>query len=137
MKLCRVDVCETVRCFLYGARLGQIARKAISVLGLFLTGIRHVGRDIHQASDRWIVARFGDDRSPIAMGDKNAWSILKSKCALRSGHVFFKGRLRLLDDADVVTIIDKNVVDAFPAGTICPSSMHQNNILDATLGSLR
>jgi hypothetical protein len=63
--------------------------------------------------------------------------LLKSKCALRSGHVFFKGRLRLLDDADVVTIFDKNVVDAFPAGTICPSSMHQNNILDATLGSLR
>src|SRR5580704_10613266 len=137
MKLCRVDVCETVRCFLYGARLGQIARKAISVLGLFLTGIRHVGRDIHQADDRWIVARFGNDGSSIAMGDKNAWSILQSEDTFGGGNIVFKGRFGLLNDAYLETVFDKDVVNAFPAGTICPSSMHQNNILDATLGSLR
>jgi hypothetical protein len=62
------------------------------------------------------------------VSDKNALAILLSKDALRGSHIFFKGRLRLLDDADVVAILDKNVVDASPAGTICPGTVNQNDI---------
>jgi hypothetical protein len=58
--------------------------------------------------------RFSNYGATITMSDKNARSILLIKDALRSDDVFFKGRLRLLNDADVVTILDKNVVDAFP-----------------------
>ena len=43
----------------------------------------------------------------------------------------------LLDDADVVTILDKNVVNAFPAGTICPGTVNQNDIPDPRLFALR
>jgi hypothetical protein len=41
------------------------------------------------------------------------------------GHVF-KGSLRLSHDADVEAILDKNVVNAPPARTICPSSVRQH-----------
>src|SRR5208282_2256078 len=77
MKLRGIEVSEIVCCLLYRVRLTEITGEALSVLGLFLTGIRHVGRDIHQANDRWIVARFGNDRSSIAVSDENAWSILQ------------------------------------------------------------
>jgi hypothetical protein len=56
--------------------------------------------------------------------------MLLSKDTLCSCHVFLKGRLRLLDDADVVAIFDKNAVDAFSARTICPGSVYQDDVLD-------
>jgi hypothetical protein len=71
------------------------------------------------------------------MTDKNARSVLKSEGPLGGSHVFFKRRLRLLNDADVVAILHKNVVNALPAGTICPSTMNQNNIPNAMLVVLR
>src|SRR5438128_4587286 len=71
------------------------------------------------------------------MSDKNARSILLGENALRRSHIFSKGRLRLLDDADVIAILDKNVVNAFPAGTICPGAVNQNNIPNAVLFVLR
>src|SRR5580704_1238623 len=114
MKLRRVDICETVGRFLYGARFGEVARKALSVLGLFLSSIWHVRRDVHQANHRWFRARFRNYGSPIAVRDKNARSILQGEHTLRRSHIILEGRLRLLDDADVVAILDKNVVDAFP-----------------------
>ena len=61
----------------------------------------------------------------------------RARVALRSSHVFFKGRLRLLNDADVVAILDKDVVNALPAGTICPGTVNQNNIPNAMLFVLR
>ena len=71
------------------------------------------------------------------MSDQNARSILLSDDALRRSDIFFKGRLRLLDDADVVAILDENVVNAFPAGTIGPGTVNQNNISNARLLGLR
>ena len=67
------------------------------------------------------------------MGDQNALSILLSKDAFRSGDIVFKGCLRFLHDADVVAILDQNVVNAFPAGTICPRAVNENNIANPTL----
>jgi hypothetical protein len=71
------------------------------------------------------------------MSDKNAWSIQLGKDAFRRSHIFFKGCLRLLDDADGEAILDKNVVNALPAGTIRPGTVNQNNILDAMVFRLR
>ena len=61
---------------------------------------------------------FGIYRSPVAVGDKDARSILLSQDALRRGNVLLERRLRLLNDADVVAIFDKNVVNTLPARTI-------------------
>src|ERR1700740_3247918 len=137
MKLCRVDICETVGRSLYGSRFGQVARKALSILRLFLAGIWHVGRDIHQADNRWIRARFRNYGSPIAVSDKNARSVLKSEDALCGSHIILKGSLRLLEDADVVAVLAKNVAHAFPARTIGPGAVDQNNIPNAMLFVLR
>ena len=96
-----------------------------------------MGRDVDQSGDRWIRPRFGNYRSSIAVSDKNALSILLSEDALRRGDIFLKEGLRLLDDADVVAILDQNVVNAFPAGTIRPGAVNQNNIPNAMLFVLR
>jgi hypothetical protein len=71
------------------------------------------------------------------MRDKNTRPILLSEDALGGSHVVCKRSFRLLDDADVVAILDKNVVDASPAGTIGPRAVNQNNIPNAMLLVLR
>jgi hypothetical protein len=63
---------------------------------------------------------------------------LQCEDTLRGGHIILEGHLWLLDDADVVAILhknvaDENVVDAFPARTICSGAVKQNNISDATV----
>jgi hypothetical protein len=65
------------------------------------------------------------------MSDKNARPILLSKDAPRGSHIILKGRLWLLDNADVVAILDENVENAFPARTIRPGPVNQNNIPNA------
>src|ERR1700680_48315 len=137
MKLRRVDICETVRRFLYGARFGEVARKALSVVRLFLAGIWHVSRDIHQPDNRWVRARFRNYGSPIAMTDKNARSILLSKDTLGGGHVVRERSFRFLDDADFIAVLDENVVHAFPTRAIGPGAVDQNNIPNAMLLVLR
>jgi hypothetical protein len=62
------------------------------------------------------------------MSDKNARSILQSQDALRSNDIFVEGSLRFLHDADVVTVLGKNVVNTLPARTIGPGAVNQNNI---------
>jgi hypothetical protein len=71
------------------------------------------------------------------MSDKNAWSILLCEDALGGSHILFKGRLRFLDDADVVAIRDQDVANAFPARTIRPRTVDENNIPNAMLLALR
>src|SRR5580700_4112239 len=76
-------------------------------------------------------SRFGNYGSAVAVTDQNAGCVLQSKNALRSGDIFLERCLRLLDDADVVAIVAQDVVNAFPAGTICPGAVNQNNIPNA------
>jgi hypothetical protein len=87
-----------------------------------------VGRDVNQCHNFGIVRSFGDYRSAIAVSYYNARSVLLSDHALRRSHVFFEGRLWLLNDADLVAIFDENVVNAFPALAICPGTMNKNNV---------
>src|SRR5437867_5392335 len=115
MELRGVKVGETVSRLLYRSRLAEVTWKTLSDVSLILASIWHVGSDVHQSGDRWIRPRFGNYRSPVAVSDKNAWSILLSQDALRSGDIFLERRLRLLNDADVVAIFDQNVVNAPPA----------------------
>src|SRR6267378_2914588 len=133
MKLRGVEVSETVCRLLYRTRLAEITWEALSVVGLILSHIWHVGRDVDQSGNRWIRSRFGDYRATITMSDKNAWSILLSKDALGSSHIVFKGGLRLLHDANVVAVLNRNIVKALPARTICPRAVNENNIANPTL----
>src|ERR1700733_6003179 len=132
-----IDVSEAVWRLLYRTRLAEVTREALAVVGLILSRVWHVGRDVYQTGNRWICAGFGNYGSPIAMTDKNAPSVLLRKDALGGSHIFFKGCLRLLDDADVVAILDQDVVNAFPARTIRPRTVDKNNIPNAMLLALR
>src|ERR1700680_4991663 len=109
----------------------KVAWEALSIVRLVFSSVWHVGCDVHQSDNRWIHASFRNYGSPLAVSDKNARSVLKSEGPLVGSHVFFKRRLRLLNDADVVAILHKNVVNALPAGTIRPGTVNQNNIPNA------
>src|SRR6266568_6345239 len=98
MKLGGVEVSETVCRLLYRSRRAEVTGETLSIVGLILSRIWHVGRDVDQSGDRWIRSRFGDDGAAITMSHQNAWSILQSEDALRRRHIFLKGCLRLLDD---------------------------------------
>src|ERR1700688_3760184 len=137
MKFCGVQIRETVGRLLYCTRLAEVAREALSIVSLILSSVWHVRRDVHQSGNGRIGSRFRNYGSPIAMRNKNARSILQSEDALGGGHILFKGRFRLLDDAHVVAVLDQNVVDAFPPGPICPRTVNQNNIPNAMLFVLR
>src|SRR6266481_1928635 len=137
MKLRGVEVSETVSRLLYCSRLAEVTWEAFSVVRLILSSVWHVSRDVNQSGNRWIRARFGNYGSPVAVSDKNARSILLSKDALGGSHIIFKGRLRFLDDADIVAILDEKVVNALPARTICPGTVNQYNIPNAMLCVLR
>ena len=71
------------------------------------------------------------------MRDKDAGSVLQCEDTLHGGHIVLEGRLRFLDDTDVVAVVNKIGVHTFPTGAICPGSMHQNNFPDATFRVLR
>src|SRR5258708_28612281 len=130
MKLRGVEVRETVRCLLYCTRLAEVAWEALAVVRLVLSSVGHVGSHVHQSGDRRICARFRAYGSPIAVRDKNARSVLKSKGAFGGSHIVFKRSFRFLDDADVVAILDQDVVNTLPAGAIRPGTVNQNNIPD-------
>jgi hypothetical protein len=132
MKLCRVKVSETVPRFLYRSGLAEVTGEALSIVRLILSSIWHMGRDKDQANDGWIRPGFGNYGSAIAVTDKNARSLLLSEDALGRGHIVFEGRLRFLNDTDVVAILDENIVNAFPARTIRPRTVNQNNIPNAS-----
>src|SRR5437868_5154549 len=114
MKLRRVEVSKTVRCLLYRVGFAEVAWKALSIVGLILSRIWHVGRDVYQSGNRRIRSRFGDYGAAITVSNQNAWSILQSEDALRGRHIFFERCLRLLDDTYLVPILDQNVVNTFP-----------------------
>ena len=137
MKLGRINVRETICRLLYRTRLAEVTRKALSVVCFFLASVWHVRCNVHQSDNRWIRARFRNYGSPIAVCDKDARSVLQCEDTLHGGHIILEGRLRLLDDADVEAIFDKNVVNAFPAGTICPGAVNQNDIPNAMFLVLR
>src|SRR5437879_4994498 len=130
MKLRGIEVSEAVCRLLYSARFAEVTWEALSVVRLVLSNVWHVGCDVDQSDNRWIHPSFRNYGSSVAVSDKNARSILLSKDALGGSHIILKGRLRLLDHADVVAVLDKDVVNAFPARTICPGAVDQNNIPD-------
>src|SRR5260370_16333655 len=136
MKLRGIEVSEPVCRLVYRRRLAEVTWEALSVVSLVLSRVWHVGRNVYQTNNRWVRSGFGDYGSPITMSNKNAWSILLSEDALRSSDIFFKGRLRLLNDADVEAIFNQNVVNAFPTRTICPGAVNEDNIPHTTFFAL-
>src|SRR2546429_8245550 len=114
MKLGRIEVSESVRRLFYRCRFTQITWKAFSILSLTFSGIRHVGRDINQCHDLGIVRGFGDYLAAITVSDNNTWSVLLSDHALGGSYVFSERRLRLLHDADPVTVLNQHVINTCP-----------------------
>jgi hypothetical protein len=92
-----------------------------------------MGRDVYQPRHGWIVAGFGYDRSTIAVSrNKNAHSVLLSENAPGCCHIVFERCLRLLHDADVVSVPDQNVVGAFPPRAVGPGAVNEHYVFHWT-----
>jgi hypothetical protein len=135
-KLHWVEVSEAVRRLPYRIRFADVAREALPIVSFALSRIWHVGGDVNQANNRRVCSCLGNHGAPVAVRYKNARSILLSKDALGGRDIFLERSLRFLDNADLVTILDQNVVNTFPAGAICPSSVYQNDVSNAMICGL-
>ena len=131
MKLRWVKVRETVRRLLDCAGLVEVTWETLSIIRLVLSSIRHVSCDVYQADYRRVRSSLSNYGSAVAVADQNAWSILESNDTLCGGDIFLEGCLRFLDDADVEAVFDEKVVNAFPAGTIGPGAVNQNDVANA------
>jgi hypothetical protein len=62
--------------YLDPAQFHEVTWEALSVVSLIFSSVGHVGRDIHQADNRWIRPRFRNYGSSVAVSNKNARPIL-------------------------------------------------------------
>jgi hypothetical protein len=67
MKLCGIQVRETVCRLLYCAGFAEVTWKAPSVVGFILSSVWHMSRDVHQSDNGWIRSGFSNYGSPIAV----------------------------------------------------------------------
>src|SRR5438132_3939843 len=58
VKLCGVEISETVCRLLYRTRLAEVTWETFSVVGLILSGIWHVGRDVNKTGNSWFRSGF-------------------------------------------------------------------------------
>jgi hypothetical protein len=61
-----------------------------------------------------MVGRLCDYCSPIAAPNKHARSVVQFEDALRGSPVLLEAIPRLLEDADLEAVLDKNVINASP-----------------------
>ena len=88
--------------------------------------VRRKGGDIHKPCYFRIVARFGDHCSPIGVAHENRVPILHCKNPLGNSHIVRQRNRRILDNADVVAVLLKDLLDALPAGAVHKTTMDQN-----------
>jgi len=110
--------------------LSRSLGKRFPVFRLFLSYIRHVGGDVDQANDGWVISCFRDYGTTIAMSNKKARSVLQSYNAFGGGDVILEGRFRLLNHAYIEMVLNKNVINLFPARAICPGAVYEYDVLD-------
>src|SRR6266513_3542197 len=60
MELRGVEISETVCRLLYRSRFAEVTWEALSVVSLVFSSVRHVGRDVDKAGNRWIRPGFGN-----------------------------------------------------------------------------
>ncbi len=67
------------------------------------------------------------------MADKNGWPVLSFKSAFGDSYVTFQGYRRILNDADVVAVLFKDLVHALPARAVHKTAMNQNDVLHSRI----
>ena len=109
-------------------RNGRAGRRILDERRHGLALVRSKGGDIHKPRNLRIVAGFGDHRSAIRVANENRRPVLRSKNALGSRHIVLQRYRRVLDDADVVTVLLQDLVDALPAGAVHKATVDQNDV---------
>jgi len=88
-----------------------------------------MGRDVDEARDVRVEARFGNDRSAVTMTDEDAGPILLLQDAFGRGHIFIQAGQRVLDHRHLVTVPNEDIVNGPPAGAVDEGAMHENDAL--------
>jgi hypothetical protein len=102
---------------------------AFTVGSLTLACIGHVGRNVDQADDMRVRAGLRDDRATVAMADKDAGAILLSEHTFGCHNIIRERREWFLNQSDFIAILNKDLVNRFPARPIDPGAMYQNDVV--------
>ncbi len=105
-----------------GRRIGDQRRNGLAFVGCKC-------RDVNDGFYLLIRTGFTDDDAAIGVTDKNDRAILLGNRALGDGDIIGQRGGRILDDADVVTVLFQNVIDTLPAGTIDETTVDKDDVL--------
>jgi hypothetical protein len=89
--------------------------------------VRGERRDVDEPRDFRVGAGFGDDNAAVGMTDQHHRPLRLRDREPGGGHIVGQGGRRVLNDADVVTVLLQDVVDAFPAGAVDKAAVHEDD----------
>jgi hypothetical protein len=124
---CRIDVRVAVRRLL--DRVSTRRRISLAVPGLGLALVRRMSGDVDEGGHVRVDARLGDHGSAVAMTDEDAGPILLVQDALGRGHILIQAGERVLDDRNVVTVPNEDVVNRPPTGAVDEGAVDEQDIL--------
>src|SRR6185295_7853794 len=110
-------------------RLGSVLGETFDQGVYRLTLVRREPRDVDERRHVGVVSSLGDHGSAVGMSHKDHRFALRVDDALGRIRVALERERRILDDADLVTVLLQLVVDALPAGAVDKTSVNEDNVL--------
>ena len=102
---------------------GRVLDEGVNGLGF----VRCKRRDVNEPRDLRVVSGFRDHHAAVGMADQHDRALGLCDDLPRGGNVVGQRRRRVLDDADVVATLLETIVDAFLAGAVDETAMHEDD----------
>src|SRR6185312_4149449 len=90
----------------------------------------------YESRDFGMPARLSDHHAAVRVTDQDRRTYLLIEDQIGRGHVALQRNGRILDDADVETVLLEDVVEASPARAVDEGTVNQNDIVDPSHGVL-
>jgi len=116
----------------YGRARGRVGDQRAD--GLALVGGE--GGDVDEAGDVVVRPGLGDDDAAVGVADEERRAVHLVEHLLGGGDVAVERDRRVLDDADVESVLREEVVDAFPAGAVHEAAVNQGHVAHVSHGEL-
>ena len=101
-----------------------------------LAFVRSEGGDVDESRDFGMPARLSDHQAAVRVTDQDRRTYLLIEDQIGRGHVALQRNGRILDDADVETVLLEDVVEASPARAVDEGAVNQNDVVDPSHGML-
>src|SRR6185436_6978643 len=92
------------------------------------------GGNVDESRDFGMPARLSDHHAAVRVTDQDRRTYLLIEDQIGRGHVALQRNGRILDDADVETVLLEDVVEASPARAVNEGAVNQNDVVDPSHG---